>query len=259
MILTTGIDLSMSSVAALSGVIMATLLHAGQPVVLSIVVGLAIGAVMGLINGLLITRVGLPPFVATFGMWMVGKGLTVWYIDGEVIWGFPQSFRVLGASRIGPVPSIIIIGLLVFLIFHGILRYTTFGRSVYAIGASTPASWVSGIRVKRILTIVYIISGVMAAFGSMLYISRLNSAKSDIGEGFELDSIAATLIGGTSFSGGVGSVGRTVIGALIMAVLRNALIIFGISPLWQSLVTGTVVIAALAADEFIRRRVMGLS
>ena len=118
-ILTTGIDLSMSSVAALSGVIMATLLHAGQPVVLSIVVGLAIGAVMGLINGLLITRVGLPPFVATFGMWMVGKGLTVWYIDGEVIWGFPQSFRVLGASRIGPVPSIIIIGLLVFLIFHG--------------------------------------------------------------------------------------------------------------------------------------------
>ena len=258
-ILTTGIDLSMSSVAALSGVIMATLLHAGQPVVLSIVVGLAIGAVMGLINGLLITRVGLPPFVATFGMWMVGKGLTVWYIDGEVIWGFPQSFRVLGASRIGPVPSIIIIGLLVFLIFHGILRYTTFGRSVYAIGASTPASWVSGIRVKRILTIVYIISGVMAAFGSMLYISRLNSAKSDIGEGFELDSIAATLIGGTSFSGGVGSVGGTVIGALIMAVLRNALIIFGISPLWQSLVTGTVVIAALAADEFIRRRVMGLS
>lgn len=99
----------------------------------------------------------------------------------------------------------------------------------------------------------------MAAFGSMLYISRLNSAKSDIGEGFELDSIAATLIGGTSFSGGVGSVGGTVIGALIMAVLRNALIIFGISPLWQSLVTGTVVIAALTADEFIRRRVIGLS
>jgi len=258
-ILTQGIDLSMSSVAAFSGVIVATLLHGGHPVALSIAVGLTIGAVLGLINGLLVTRIGLPPFVATFGMWMVGKGLTVWYIDGEVIWGFPESFRFLGAGHVGPIPSIIVIGLLVFLIFHIMLHYTTFGRLIYAIGANPLASQVSGIRVKRVLTIVYVISGLIAAWGCILYISRLNSAKSDIAEGFELDSIAATLIGGTSFSGGVGSVTGTAIGALIIAVLRNALTILGVSPLWQSFVTGIVVIAALLVDEFIRRRVVGSS
>lgn len=252
-ILSRGIDLSVDSVAALSGVIVASMLERNAPVPNAMLVGLAIGAVLGLFNGIVVTKVKLPPFVTTFGTWLVFKGLTVLYIDGRVIWEFPEGFRFFGAGHIGDIPAVIFVAIGVYIIFHVLLRYTTFGRKLYAIGANPEASRVSGIKVNRLLVATYVISGLMAAFGCQLYISRLNSAKSDIGEGFVMDAIAATLIGGTSFEGGIGTIEGTVVGALIIILLRNAMNLLGISPLWQSFATGLVMILTVLGHELLRR------
>jgi len=252
-ILARGIDLSMDSVAALSGVVVATMLEQEMPVAAAMVTGLAIGAVLGLLNGLVVTKIKLPPFVTTFGTLLLFKGLTVLYIDGKVIWGFPEAFRFFGAGRIGAVPAVIFVALAIFACFHVLLRYTTFGRKLYAIGANPEASRVSGIKIDRLLVAVYVISGVLAAFACELYISRLNSAKSDIGEGFSMDAIAATLIGGTSFEGGIGTIEGTLTGALIIILLRNAMNLLGISPLWHGFVTGAVMVLAVIGDGLLRR------
>lgn len=252
-ILARGIDLSMDSVAALSGVVVATMLDQKMPVASAMLTGLAIGATLGLLNGLIVTKIKLPPFVTTFGTLLLFKGLTVLYIDGKVIWGFPDAFRFFGAGRIATVPTVIFIGVAILVVFHVLLRYTTFGRKLYAIGANPEASRISGIRTDRLLIAVYIISGLLAAFACQLYISRLNSAKSGIGEGFAMDAIAATLIGGTSFEGGIGTPVGTAIGALIIILLRNAMNLLGVSPLWQGFATGLVMIIAVVSDELLRR------
>lgn len=252
-ILSRGIDLSVDSVAALSGVITASMLDRNVAVPIAMLTGLAVGGLLGLLNGIIVTKVKLPPFVATFGTWLVFKGLTVLYIDGIVIWGFPEAFRFFGARRIGAVPVVIFVAITIFIIFHVVLRHTTFGRKLYATGANPKASLMSGIKVNRLLVTIYAISGLLSALGCQLYISRLNSAKCDIGEGFGMDAIAATLIGGTSFEGGVGTIGGTAIGALIIILLRNAMNLLGISPLWQGFATGLVMILAVLGDAFLRR------
>jgi ribose transport system permease protein len=254
-ILAGGIDVSMGSCGALAGCIAAVLMSEKEPVLLAIVVGLLVGALFGLMNGLIVTRVRLPPFITTFGTYLLGKGLVVLFIDGKVIYGFPPSFRLLGATRVDGVPFIIFVGIAVFLVFYCLLKYSTFGSRVYYVGANPQASRVSGISVNRLLTTTYVISGVMAAFASLLFISRLNSAKSDIGDGFELDAIAATLIGGTSFAGGVGSIGGTAIGALIIILIRNTMNLLGISPLWQGFATGLIMVGLILCDELLRRLV----
>lgn len=252
-ILARGIDLSMDSVAALSGVVVATMLEEKMPVASAMLTGLAIGAALGLLNGLIVTKAKLPPFVVTFGTLLLFKGLTVAYIDGKVIFGFPDTFRFFGAGRIGSIPAVIFIALAVFIVFHVLLRYTTFGRKLYAIGANPDASRISGIRTDRLLIAVYTISGLLVAFACQIYISRLNSAKSGIGEGFAMDAIAATLIGGTSFEGGIGSIGGTLTGALLIILLRNATNLLGVSPLWHGFVTGTAMVLAVVGDELLRR------
>jgi ribose transport system permease protein len=141
----------------------------------------------------------------------------------------------------------------VFALFYWVLKYTNFGSAIYSVGANPTASQVSGIKPRRIITLTFVISSVMAAFACLLFISRLNSAKSDIGEGFELDAIAATLIGGTSFAGGIGTIGGTVIGALIIILLRNMMNLLGISPLWQGFATGLIMVSLILADELFRR------
>ena len=254
-ILTRGIDLSMGAVGALSGVIAATMLEAGQPIWLSILTSLAVGALFGLCNGLLVTKIGLPPFVTTFGTLFVGKGLVVLYIHGRVIWGFPKAFRGLGIGKIFEIPIIFLIAVLVIFIFYILLNRTNFGAIAYSVGSNPTASEISGIKVKRILTITYIISGIMAAFACLLYISRLNSAKSDIGEGFEMNAIAGALIGGTSFAGGIGTVGGTVVGVLIIVVLRNAMNLLGISQIWQGFATGLMMILMILGDEVFKRQI----
>jgi ribose/xylose/arabinose/galactoside ABC-type transport system permease subunit len=253
-ILARGIDLSMDSVASLASVVTATLMIDNKiPFYLAMPLGLALGAILGLINGLIVTKIKLPPFIATFGTWMLFKGLTVLWIDGRVISGFSKGFVFLGAGRVMGIPVIILIAILVYILFRILLRQTTFGRKVYAIGANPEASRVSGIKIDRILIIAFIISALMATFSSQLFIARIDSAKSDFGEGFALDSIAATLIGGTSFEGGVGTIEGTIIGALIILLLRNAMNLLGISPYWQGLATGITIIIAVLGDTYLKK------
>lgn len=253
-ILARGIDLSMDSVASLTGVIMATLMVDNKvPFYWSMLLSLGLGALLGLINGIIVTKIKLPPFVATFGTYLLFKGLTVLWIDGRVISGFSKDFTFLGAGRVFGIPFIIFIALLVYLIVRLLLRYTTFGRKIYAIGANPEASRVSGIKIDRIVIAAFVISAMLATFGSQLYISRINSAKEDFGEGFALDAIAATLIGGTSFDGGVGTIEGTVIGALIILLLRNAMNLLGVSGLWQGLATGLVIIIAVLGDTYLKK------
>ena len=253
-ILARGIDLSMDSVASLTGVIMATLMVDNKvPFYWAMLLSLGLGALLGLINGIIVTKIKLPPFVATFGTYLLFKGLTVLWIDGRVISGFSKGFTFLGAGRVLGIPFIIFIAFLVYLIVRLLLRYTTFGRKIYAIGANPEASRVSGIKIDRIVIAAFIISAVLATFGSQLYISRINSAKEDFGEGFALDAIAATLIGGTSFEGGVGTIEGTVIGALIILLLRNAMNLLGVSGEWQGLATGLVIIIAVLGDTLLKK------
>lgn len=253
-ILARGIDLSMDSVASLTSVVIATLMVDNNiPFYLAMPVGLLIGAALGLFNGVIVTKIKLPPFVATFGTWLLFKGLTVLWIDGRIISGFSKGFTFLGAGRLFGVPVIIFVAILVYIVIRLLLRHTTFGRKIYAIGANPDASRVSGIKIDRILILAFIISALMATFGSQLYIARIDSAKSDFGEGFALDAIAATLIGGTSFDGGVGTIEGTAIGALIILLLRNAMNLLGISPYWQGLATGVTIIIAVLGDTYLKK------
>jgi ribose/xylose/arabinose/galactoside ABC-type transport system permease subunit len=253
-ILARGIDLSMDSVASLTSVVIATLMVDNKiPFYVAMPIGLALGAVLGLINGVIVTKIKLPPFVATFGTWLLFKGLTVLWIDGRIISGFSKGFTFLGAGRLFGVPVIIFIAILVYIVIRILLRHTTFGRKIYAIGANPDASRVSGIKIDRILILAFIISALMATFGSQLFIARIDSAKSDFGEGFALDAIAATLIGGTSFDGGVGTIEGTIIGALIILLLRNAMNLLGISPYWQGLATGVTIIIAVLGDTYLKK------
>lgn len=253
-ILARGIDLSMDSVASLTSVVTATLMVDNKlPFYVAIPIGLGLGALLGLINGVIITKIKLPAFVATFGTWLLFKGLTVLWIDGRVISGFSEGFTFLGSGRWFGFPVIILIAALIYVVLRVLLRHTTFGRKIYAIGANPEASRVSGIKIDRILIIAFVVSAMMATFGSQLYISRIASAKSDFGEGFTLDAIAATLIGGTSFDGGVGTIEGTVIGALIILLLRNAMNLLGVDTNWQGLATGLVIILAVLGDTYLKR------
>lgn len=252
-LLTGNIDLSMGSCGAISGVVMAVLVQGGQNPILAMLVGLATGALFGLINGLIITKINLPSFVTTFGTYLFGKGLVVLYLGGKVLSGYPKSVRVLATGRIGEVPVLVIIGLVVLLIFDFVLRYTHLGAKIYNVGANPKASRVSGINSKRTIVVSYVICGIMAAFACILYIARINSCKSDIGEDFQMDAISAALIGGTSFSGGVGSAGGTMLGALIVILMRNAMNLIGISSLWQGFATGLIMVLFMLFDEVLKR------
>lgn len=250
-----GIDLSMGGVGAVAGAIMATMYDNGQSMLLSILIGIIIGALFGLINGLLVTSIGLPPFIATFGTYLVGRGVVVWILGGKIIYKFPEPFRFIGAGKVLGMPTIFLIGLIIIAFFYVLLNRTSFGSALYYTGSNQTASIISGIKVKRILNITYIISGIMSAFACILFVSRLNSMKSDIGEGFEMDGISGALVGGVSFSGGIGNVSGTVLGALIIVILRNSLNMLGVSQNWHGVTMGTMMILMILADEILRRRV----
>jgi len=252
-ILSRGIDLSMDSVASLTGVVTAMLMvDKNIPFYIAMPLGLFLGAILGWINGFIVTKIKLPSFIATFGTFLIFKGATVLWMKGRVISGFSEGFRFLGVERLFGIPVIILTAAVVYVIFRFVLRHTTFGRKIYSIGANPEASRVSGIKIDRILIIAFIISALMATFGSQLYIARINSAKIDFGDGFALDAIAATLIGGTSFEGGVGTIEGTMIGSIIILLIRNAMNLLGISPYWQGLVTGIVIIVAVLSDTFLK-------
>ena len=253
-IITAGIDLSVGSVLAFAGVVMASALQHGLPLPVALMVGLGVGLLCGLVNGLLITVGRLPPFIATLGMMSVARGAALMFTEGRPISGFSESLRALARGEVLRIPTPVIIMIVVYALAHFVLRRTKLGRYTYAIGGNEEAALLSGINVRVYKTIVYGIAGMLSGLAAILLTARLNSAQPIAGMSYELDAIAATVIGGTSLLGGEGTVLGTLIGALIMAVLRNGLNLLTVSSFFQQVVIGSVIILAVLIDMALKRR-----
>jgi ribose transport system permease protein len=253
-IISGGIDLSVGSLVALSGIVFGTVVQAGLPLPLAALAALIVGLFCGVVNGSLITIGRLPPFIATLGMMSVARGAALMLSDGRPISGFPSSFRALATGHfLGiPIPVVIMLGL--YGVAHFVLTRVTFGRYTYAIGGNEEAASLSGINVRGHKIAVYAICGLLSAVTSLLLVARLDSAQPIAGIAYELDAIAAVVIGGSSLLGGSGSVTGTLIGALIMSVLRNGLNLLGVSSYLQQVAIGTVIVMAVMVDMTLRRR-----
>lgn len=254
-ILTGGIDLSVGSLVALTGVVVGLALRRGLPVPIAVLLGLATGAATGAVNGVMITAGRLPPFIATLGMMSVARGAALLLSDGRPISGFPDALRLLATGRVFGIPAPVVLMLSLYGIAYFMLTRTVGGRYLYAIGGNEEATALAGVNVRRQKVITYAVSGLSAAVCALLLVARLNSAQPVAGIGYELDAIAAVVIGGTSLLGGSGSVIGTLIGALIMSVLRNGLNLLGVSSYLQQVAIGVVIIAAVLIDMALRRRV----
>ena len=264
-IFTAGIDLSVGSVMALSGALAAGVaVNFGLDSYLSIGVGLVAGLLLGGINGLLIVKGGIPPFVATLSMMAVARGLTLVYTEGRPIAGLDERFLFLGTGRILEftmsngqiigVPLPVIFMIVIAVLAHLVTRFTPFGLHVYATGGNEETTRLAGISPDRIKMAVYLISGFLAAAGGILLTARLWSAQPNAAVGWELDAIAAPVLGGTSLFGGVGSISGTVIGAFIIGVLSNGLNLMGVPSYHQQVIKGLVFILAVSVDLLINRR-----
>jgi ribose transport system permease protein len=252
-ILTAGIDLSVGSILALSSVVTASMLQSGLPVPAAILIGLGIGAFCGLINGVIITKASVPPFVTTLGMMTIARGFALVYTGGKPITGLPESFRFIGTGSIGPIPTPIIIAAATFIIGYILLTRTSLGQFIYAIGNNPTAARYAGISVDLNITFVYLVSGLLAALAGLILTARLDSAQPTAGLAFEFSAIAAVVVGGTSFAGGQGGLGGTLIGVLIIAVLNNGLNLLNISSFYQPVVSGIVIALALLLHRAVGR------
>ena len=253
-VLTAGLDLSVGANVALSACLAGTVIHQTGSPILGIVAALATGGVIGLLNGLMVTMLRIPSFIATYGMLWVLNGVTYWYMAGEVVHGFPPGFRQIGSGYLLGLPTPVYL-LLIFLAIGTIFaQRTIWGQEIYAIGANPVAARLSGIPLTRRLLLVYTVSGLMAGLASIIFLARLNSAEADIGESLTLPAIAAVLIGGTSLFGGVGTVFGTFVGALILTLVLNGMNLLSVNASWQPLVTGIIVILAVWLDMKTRRR-----
>ncbi len=253
-IITAGIDLSVGSVAALSGVMPVTLMvNFGLPVPLGILGGILVGAIAGLVNGLLVAFAGLNPFIATLGMLSVARGLTYISTGAVAVFGAPDSFRLLGQGVLGPIPIPIVVIVVVAIAGYVVLARTRLGRYAYAMGSNLEAARLSGIPIKRYLTTVYVIAGALAGLGGMIAASRVNSGQPNYGLGLELDVIAAAVIGGASLFGGQGTVVGTLIGAFLIALIRNGAVLLNVDIFYQSVIIGVVIWIAVFWDQYRRR------
>ncbi|UCG59358.1 MAG: ribose ABC transporter permease [Phycisphaerales bacterium] len=259
-ILTGGIDLSVGSVLALTGAIAAGLLKNGLELpmfnlaIRYTFLGAAMGAILagsilGLINGLAITRFRVPPFVATLAMLTIARGLTMLWTKGFPITGLGETFAVLGTGSFLAIPVPVWICAVIVAVALVVTKRTRFGRYVYAVGGNEQAAKLSGLNINKIKLMVYTAAGALAAIGGLITTARLDSAQPNAGMGYELDSIAAVVIGGTSLSGGRGSVLGTVLGALIIGVLNNSLVLLDVSPFWQQVIKGGVILLAVVIDK----------
>jgi len=255
-ILTAGIDLSIVSVLALSACVAANFIQQGW-IWGGSLIGLAIGAGCGLLNGLMVALVGLPPFIATYGMYWIAEGFAQVFMQGQIIFGFPGGFRVLGAGYVAGVPVPILVMVVVLVACFFVLQRTNFGRYVYVIGANREAARLSGINIRGNLLLVYSLSGLISAFAGLVYISRINAVESTIGEPLLLPAIAVVCIGGTSLFGGEGGIGGTLVGALILTLVTNGMNLLNVSPYWQWFVMGAIVVLSVAIDQLGSAKVGG--
>jgi ribose transport system permease protein len=250
-ILTGGIDLSVGSILALSAAITGGMMTGGMNPILAMAVGLGSGAVMGAINGLFITFGRVAPFIATLATMTIFRGATLVYTDGRPVTGLSNStfFEMMGRGYMGWVPVPVVWMLICYVILYFVLKKTTFGRRVYAIGGNEEASILSGIRVNGVKIWIYSITGVLAALAGIILASRLNSAEPTAGASYELDAIASVVLGGTSLSGGRGWIFGTLVGALIIGVLNNGLNLMNVSSFYQQVVKGGVILLAVLLDR----------
>ncbi|MDF2679447.1 MAG: ABC-type transporter, integral rane subunit [Brevibacillus sp.] len=247
-----GIDLSVGPLTALSSVILGLSIHQGFGVGIPLVLCIVMGAVLGLINGIVIAKCKVPAFIATLGMMSIARGVALYITNGQSIHMFPDSFVAISSGTIGIVPLPVIYALAVALIASFVLNYTKFGRYVYAIGGNKEAVRLSGINTTIIEIWVYIISGITCGIGAIILAGRLNAAQPIAGVGYELDAIAAVIIGGTSLSGGEGKISGTIMGAILIGMLKNGLNLMNVSPFLQQIIIGLVIIGAVFYDKYRR-------
>jgi ribose/xylose/arabinose/galactoside ABC-type transport system permease subunit len=267
-ILTGGIDLSVGSLVALTGLVSAYVAKgglesrfavgasadAGNPAGLAFLAAVAVGTACGALQGAAITRLRVPPFVVTLGGLTAWRGAALLLSGGGPISGFAPDYTWWGQGRVGGVPVPVIIFVAAAVIAHVVLRHTRFGLHVYAVGGNGAAADANGVSSRRVVFAVYVIVGFVCGMGSFLLSARLNSAEAVAGLGLELDVIAAVVIGGTSLFGGVGGVFGTVVGALLIGVLRNGLVLMNVSPFIQQIVIGLILVLAVAFDQYAAAR-----
>lgn len=264
-ILSGGIDLSVGAILALTGAVAAGVLKNGVAIPMldvflqftvfgAIVCGIGVGLALGWFNGFVVTQFNIPPFVATLGMFSIARGMTMLWTGGFPITGLGESFGYLGTGVFLGVPMPVWISAALVAVFVVVTRRMRFGRYVYAVGGNERASLLTGLRVNRIKVWVYTLGGGLAGVAGLLVTARLDSAQPNAGLGYELDSIAAVVIGGTSLSGGRGSVLGTVLGCLIIGVLNNGLFLLNVSPFWQQIIKGFVILAAVTIDKMNQKK-----
>lgn len=253
-IIVAGIDLSVGSILALSCMTVAMMVTTGMSPFLAIILSILAGCVLGLLNGVISTKLKVPAFIATLAMMVAAKGLALLLTDGKPIYNLPQSFRFLGSNVFNkiPVSGILWIGLTLIAVF--VLRYTTFGRKLYAIGGSPQSAHLTGIEVDRYITATYVICGALAALGGVVLTSWLTVGQPTAGNGIELDAIAAVVLGGTSLFGGVGGVGGTFIGVLLMSMITNIFNLIGLASYYQSIFMGVIIVLALVLNRFVVKK-----
>ena len=249
-IITGGIDLSIGSMVAVTGVAAASFAHPDTyPVVVPILVGLLAGLLFGAFNGFVITRSHVPPFIVTLGTMTIGRGLALILSKGRPISNLSDSFNFIGGGKILGIPTLIIILIAAFIGCSVLLKKTVIGRYMYAVGGNEQAARASGIPIGKVKMIVYTLGGLLAALAGILLTSRITTGQPNAGQGFELDAIAAAIIGGTSTSGGTGTMTGTLLGALLIGVISNGLDLLNVTSYYQEVVMGAIIIGAVVLDS----------
>jgi rhamnose transport system permease protein len=258
-IITHGIDLSVSSMIGLVAMMVAFVVKQNpeMPVLLAVMMGMALGSVLGTFNGLIITFGRVPPIIATLGTLSIYRGLVFYYSQGTWINSFelPKSFKLLSKGTPFGLPNMVIIAILVAVIVYYFLNYTRTGRDIYAVGSNPDAAQFAGIRKQRITFLVYLMSGLLCGLAAVLWASRFESAQTNTALGFELQTVAASVVGGVSISGGVGTVPGVLLGALLLGIIQNSLTLIRISPFWQLAAQGLLILIAVISDKWILNRV----
>jgi ribose/xylose/arabinose/galactoside ABC-type transport system permease subunit len=254
-IITGGIDLSIGSMVAVTGVAAASFAHPDTyPVVVPVLIGLLAGLLFGAFNGFVITRSHVPPFIVTLGTMTIGRGLALILSKGRPVSNLSDSFNFIGGGKILGVPTLIIVLIVAFIGCSVLLKKTVIGRYMYAVGGNEQAARASGIPISKVKMIVYTLGGLLAALAGILLTSRITTGQPNAGQGFELDAIAAAIIGGTSTSGGTGTMTGTLLGALLIGVISNGLDLLNVTSYYQEVVMGAIIIGAVVLDSMNQKR-----
>jgi ribose transport system permease protein len=252
-----GLDLSVGSVLALGGIACSAVLAAGFPLIMGVLAGIGVGALVGMVNALIIVRMGIPSLMVTLGTQYIARGVCVGITKGVPIYPLPQAFQNLEQKNwLWRLPNIVIIAGLIAVVAFVVVKYTTFGRNVYAVGGTKEAARISGVNVNRVSFSVYVFTGALAGLTGVLMAARLASGQPNAGTGYELTVIAAAVIGGTSAFGGVGSIVGSALGAIFMQIMGNSLTLMRIDVYWQSVAIGVILLVAVIIDQYRRTTLM---